>query len=108
MMHKFDRRHSVRHGLDRLGVGSDRFRAEDGAIRLGIVALDDGPNARYVLLAGGAQLAVENQRCRRSFLAVRSRSRRATARERRSKAFQRTPPDRPDKVDFIIGDVRAR
>ena len=61
MMHKLDRRaFCVAMGLIGLGVGSIDVRAEDGAIRLGIVAPMSGPNSRYGSFSlRGAQLAVE-------------------------------------------------
>jgi branched-chain amino acid transport system substrate-binding protein len=50
MMHKLDRRaFCVAMGLIGLGAGSIDVRADDGAIRLGIVAPMSGPNSRYGL-----------------------------------------------------------
>ena len=61
MMHKLDRRaFCFVMGLIGLGAGSIDVRAEDGAIRLGLVAPMSGPNARYGSYSlRGAQLAVE-------------------------------------------------
>jgi branched-chain amino acid transport system substrate-binding protein len=61
MMHKLDRRaFCFAMGLIGLGAGSIDAWAEDGAIRLGIVAPMSGPNSRYGSYSlRGAQLAAE-------------------------------------------------
>jgi branched-chain amino acid transport system substrate-binding protein len=110
MMHRLDRRaFCVLVGLIGLAAGSIGVRAEDGAIRLGIVAPMSGPNARYGSYSlRGAQLAVEEINNAGGIggrkIAISSGDSQGTPVEGVSATRRLIDLD---KVDFIIGDVSS-
>ena len=110
MMHKLDRRaFCFAMGLIGLGAGSIDVRAEDGAIRLGLVAPMSGPNARYGSYSlRGAQLAVEEIN---NAGGVGGRKIAITSGDSQGTPVEGVSATRRlidlDKVDFIIGDVSS-
>ena len=110
MMHKLHRRaFCVAMGLIGLGAGSIEVRAEDAAIRLGIVSPMSGPNARYGSFSlRGAQLAAEEINDAGGVdgrkIAIISGDSQGTPVE--GVSATRRLIDR-DKVDFVIGDVSS-
>src|SRR6266702_8594942 len=110
MMHKLDRRaFCFVMGLIGLGAGSINVRAEDGAIRLGIVAPMSGPNSRYGSYSlRGAQLAVEEIN---NAGGVAGRKIAITSGDSQGTPVEGVSATRRlidlDKVDFIIGDVSS-
>ena len=110
MMHKLDRRaFCFAMGLIGLGAGSIDAWAEDGAIRLGIVAPMSGPNSRYGSYSlRGAQLAAEEIN---SAGGIGGRKIAITSGDSQGTPVEGVSATRRlidlDKVDFIIGDVSS-
>jgi branched-chain amino acid transport system substrate-binding protein len=96
-------------GLIGLGAGSIDAWAEDGAIRLGIVAPMSGPNSRYGSYSlRGAQLAAEEIN---SAGGIGGRKIAITSGDSQGTPVEGVSATRRlidlDKVDFIIGDVSS-
>src|SRR5258708_5575903 len=110
MTHEFYRRAiSIAIGLIRLGAVSTHAPAEDGAIRLGLVAPMSGPNSRYSSFSlRGAQLAAREIN---DAGGVGGRKITIISGDSQGTPVEGVSATRRlidlDKADFIIGDVSS-